>query len=113
MPSTTPYTAKRHMGKMKFDAIDKVSSQGIRRMANRGGTKRMSSLVYARVRTTMYTYLKNIVRSSMLMTRNSRRKTVSLDDVKRALKGHGRILYYTETTPKKTPKKKVSDPTEY
>jgi histone H4 len=91
--STKPGT-KRHTRKARKDGIDQVSAQGIRRMAHRGGVKRMSGLVYARTRATMQTFLANLVRDTLEVTRHAKRKTVFLGDVHRALALNGRRLYY-------------------
>lgn len=88
-------TAKRHMTKPRNDRIEGISSQGIRRMANRGGVKRMSGIVYEKTRQTMQKYLTNILRDTLEMTRYARRKTVFAGDVHRALRRNNRVLYGT------------------
>ncbi|KAJ7697456.1 hypothetical protein B0H17DRAFT_1052243 [Mycena rosella] len=82
----------RHISRssMEFDATTKPA---IKRLARRGGVKRMSGLVFEETRGSLHTYLKGVVRDTVLYTGHADRTTVSSEDVKRALRWSGRTLY--------------------
>ncbi|KAJ7093709.1 hypothetical protein C8R44DRAFT_394911 [Mycena epipterygia] len=65
----------------------------IRRVARRGGVKRMSGLMYEKTRGSLACYLRGLIGDTVLHTEHSYRTTVSSDDVKHALRRSGRILY--------------------
>jgi len=58
--------AKRHRVKKSanHEPLDRISKPGIRRLASRGGTKRVSKYIYPRARETAQTYLTNIIRDA-------------------------------------------------
>jgi histone H4 len=85
--------AKRHKPQLRKDRIEGVSTMGIRRMARRGGVKRMAGTIYPRCRSTMMNYLTNIVRDSLVHMQHARRKTVFVKDVHAALRLNNRVLY--------------------
>ena len=84
--------AKRVRGNTK-DVILGITKPAIRRLARRGGVKRISGLIYEETRNTLKTFLENIVRDSVTYTEHARRKTVTAMDVVYALKRQGRSLY--------------------
>ena len=84
--------AKRHKQKMK-DNILGVTKPAIRRLARRGGVKRISGLIYEETRNVLKTVLENVVRDTVTYTEHARRKTVTAMDVVYALKRQGRVLY--------------------
>lgn len=63
------------------DAILGVTKPSIRRLARRGGVKRISSLLYEETRGTLVLFLKAIVRDAVTYTEHSKRKTVTALDV--------------------------------
>lgn len=65
----------------------------IRRLARRGGVKRVSDGVYGEVRDFVDHFLNIIVRDVGVYTEHAKRKTVTPMDVIYALKRHGRSLY--------------------
>ena len=84
--------AKRH-NKPKRDAIVGVTKPAIRRLARRGGVKRISGLMYDETRTVLRSFLTNVVRDSVTYCEHARRKTVTSLDVVYALKRQGKTLY--------------------
>ncbi|KNC31949.1 hypothetical protein FF38_04048 [Lucilia cuprina] len=78
--------AKRH-GKMLRDNIQGITKLAIRRLARRGGVKRISGLIYEETRG------KNDIRDAVTYTEHAKRKTVAAMDVVYALKRQGRTLY--------------------
>jgi len=84
--------AKRHR-KILRDNIQGVTKPAIRRLARRGGVKRISGLIYEEVRGVLRVFLENVIRDAVTYTDHARRKTVSALDVVYALKRQGRSLY--------------------
>merc|ERR1712224_1095589 len=65
----------------------------IRRLARRGGVKRISGLIYEETRGVLEVFLENVIRDAVTYTEHARRKTVTAMDVVYALKRPGRTLY--------------------
>merc|ERR1712226_326494 len=84
--------AKRHR-KILRDNIQGITKPAIRRLARRGGVKRISGLIYEEVRHVLKTFLEDVIKDSVTYTEHSRRKTVTAQDVIYALKRKGRTLY--------------------
>lgn len=84
--------AKRHR-KVLRDTIQGVTKPAIRRLARRGGVKRISGLVYEETRGVLKTFLENMIRDAVAYTEHAHRKTVTALDVIMALKRNGRTLY--------------------
>uniref|UniRef100_A0A4W2G642 Histone H4 n=1 Tax=Bos indicus x Bos taurus TaxID=30522 RepID=A0A4W2G642_BOBOX len=74
--------AKRHR-KVLRDNIQGITKPAIRRLARRGGVKRISGLIYEETRGVLKVFLEN----------HAKRKTVTAMDVVNALKSQGRTLY--------------------
>jgi histone H4 len=70
-----------------------ITKPAIRRLARRGGVKRISGLIYEETRNVLKTFLENVVRDAVTYTEHARRKTVTALDVIYALKRQGRALY--------------------
>ena len=85
--------AKRHQTKQIKEVIMGITKPAIRRLARRGGVKRISSLVYDETRLVLRSFLENVVRDSVTYTEHAKRKTVTALDVVYALKRQGRTLY--------------------
>lgn len=66
---------------------------GIRRLARRGGIKRISDGVYSEVRDFVDYFLNTIVKDSAIFAEHAKRKTITAMDVIYALKRSGRSLY--------------------
>ena len=84
--------AKRHR-KVLRDNIQGITKPAIRRLARRGGVKRISGLMYEETRTVLKTFLEQVVRDAVCYTEHARRKTVTALDVVYALKRQGKTLY--------------------
>lgn len=84
--------AKRHKKQSK-EVILGITKPAIRRLARRGGVKRISALIYEEARNVLRNFLENVVRDSVTYTEHARRKTVTAMDVVYALKRQGRSLY--------------------
>ena len=70
-----------------------VTKPAIRRLARRGGFKRISSLIYDETRLVLRSFLINVIRDSVAYSEHAKRKTVTALDVVYALKRQGRTLY--------------------
>lgn len=66
---------------------------GIRRLARRGGVKRISDGIYDDTRNFVDQFLKLIIKDSTIFAENSRRKTITAMDIVYSLKRCGRTLY--------------------
>ena len=73
--------------------IEGVTKPAIRRLARRGGVKRISSFIYDDSRQVLKGFLEGIVRDAVTYTEHARRKTVTAMDVVYALKRQGRTIY--------------------
>lgn len=70
-----------------------ITKPAIRRLARRGGVKRIAADIYEETRVILRGFLDNVVRDSITYTEHARRKTVTAMDVVYALKRQGRTLY--------------------
>jgi len=70
-----------------------ITKPAIRRLARRGGVKRISRLIYEEIRGILLVFLENVIRDVVIYTEYARRKTVTALDVVHALKRQGRTLY--------------------
>jgi histone H4 len=103
--SNAPTSSGVKKGKLKIgprrhhkvirDNIQGVTKPAIRRLARRGGVKRMSGQVYEEARGVLKVFLERLIRDAITYTEHARRKTVTVNDVVYALKRQGRTLYVT------------------
>merc|ERR1712000_72297 len=84
--------AKRHRKILK-DNIQGITKPAIRRLARRGGVKRISAMIYEETRGVLKTFLEGVIRDAVTYTEHAKRKTVTSLDVVYALKRQGRTLY--------------------
>jgi histone H3/H4 len=84
--------AKRHR-KVLRDSIQGITKPVIRRLARRGGVKRISGLIYEETRGVLKVFLENIICDAVTYCEHARRKTITAMDVVYALKRQGRTLY--------------------
>eukprot|EP00116_Pleurobrachia_bachei_P019421 sb/3479683/ len=97
--------AKRHR-KILRDNIQGITKPAIRRLARRGGVKRISGLIYEETRGVLKVFLENVIRDAVTYCEHAKRKTVTAMDVVYALKRQGRTLYgfgvkrYTDGLPR-------------
>lgn len=88
-------SGKRHGGgkKPSRSSLEGITKPAIRRLARRGGVKRISSFIYDDSRQVLKGFLEGIVKDAVTYTEHARRKTVTAMDVVHALRRHGRTLY--------------------
>ena len=84
--------AKRHM-KMLRDNIQGITKPAIRRLARRGGVKRISGVIYEETLGDLKVLLENVIRDAVTYTEQAKGKTVTVMVVVYALKRQGRTLY--------------------
>ena len=75
------------------NTIQGISKPSIRRLARRGGVKRVNGQIYDEIRGVLKSFLENVIRDSVVYTEHAQRKTVTAMDVVHALKRQGRTLY--------------------
>ena len=73
--------------------IEGITKPAIRRLARRGGVKRISHFIYEDTRHVLKNFLESVVRDTIAYTEHARRKTVTAMDVVYALKRQGRTIY--------------------
>jgi len=83
---------KRHRNRAK-DVILGITKPAIRRLARRGGVKRISELVYDEIRLALRNFMDAIIKDAVVYTEHAKRKTVTAMDIVYALKNRGRFLY--------------------
>jgi histone H4 len=86
-------SGKRTSRKTLKETILGITKPAIRRLARRGGVKRISSLVYIETRQVLKGFLENVIRDSVTYTEHAKRKTVTALDVVYALQRQGKTLY--------------------
>ena len=84
---------KRHAKKTTRANIEGITKPAIRRLARRGGVKRISTFIYDDTRAVLKNFLESVVKDSVTYTEHAKRKTVTALDVVYALKRQGRTLY--------------------
>lgn len=86
--------AKKHVkGAAQKLKPGNVTNGAIRRLARRGGVKRISFNVHDNVRSYINDFLDKVVRDSLTFCEHSKRRTISALDVVYALKKNGRVIY--------------------
>ncbi|XP_076274849.1 histone H4-like [Rhynchophorus ferrugineus] len=80
--------AKRHRKVLRYN-IQGITKPAIRRLARRGGVKRISGLIYEETRGVIKVSLEDVIRD----TEHAKRKTVTAMVVVYTLKRQGRTLY--------------------
>jgi histone H4 len=63
-----------------------ITKPAIRRLARRGGVKRISGLIYEETRGVLKVFLEGVIRDAVTYTEHAKRKTVTSLDVVYALK---------------------------
>lgn len=86
------FSAMRHRRVLR-ESIQGITKPAIRRLARRGGVKRISALVYDETREALREFLKTQIYAASTYAEHARRKTVTAMDVVYALKRNGRKLY--------------------
>lgn len=70
-----------------------ITKPDIRRLARRGGVKRISEATYEIIRSVLKVFLENVISDAVLYTEHAKRSTVTALDVTYALRRRGRTLY--------------------
>ena len=70
-----------------------ISNLAIRRLARRGGVKRISELIYDETRIILRAFIEKVLKGVIVYTEHANRKTVTSWDIIYALKSQGRCLY--------------------
>ncbi|TKA82367.1 hypothetical protein B0A55_01400 [Friedmanniomyces simplex] len=73
-------TAKRHR-KILRDNVQGVTKGDIRRLARRGGVKRISGMIYEETRSVLKQFLERVLKDTCAIVENCGRKTVTTPDV--------------------------------
>ena len=86
-------SANKRQKKVLKENVKSITKGAIRRLARRGGVKRISSEIYEEVRKVLKSFVEGVVRDATAYTEHAKRKTVTALDVVYALRKRGRILY--------------------
>jgi histone H4 len=92
-PKRFKYANKR--GSVIGSNCDGLTRPAIRRLARRGGVKRISDDTYEAAQTAQRIFLELVIRDAVLYTEHARRKTVTTMDVIYSLKRQGKTLFPT------------------
>ena len=72
--------------KRRLHGVEGITKPAIRRLARRGGVKRISGLIYEETRGVLKAFLEGVIRDAVTYTEHAKRKTVTSLDVVYALK---------------------------
>ena len=86
-------TTSHYRSRVLRGKIQGISRPVIRRLARRGGIRRITELIYDETRIALKNYLTRLVEDSMMITQRANRKTVTAMDILYALKREGKTLY--------------------
>ena len=79
--------------KIKVKHIQGITRNDIKRLARRGGVKRLNADIYDETRDAMKLFLTSVLADTLRITDSAKRKTISAADVVYALKKQGTTLY--------------------
>lgn len=74
-------------------ALQGITKPAIRRLARRGGVKRISGLVYDETRNYLKSFLTEVLRDTATYAEHAKRTTIKPLDIVYALRRQGRTLY--------------------
>ncbi|XP_069476298.1 uncharacterized protein [Ambystoma mexicanum] len=74
------------------DSMRGITKPAIRRLARRGGVKRISDLVYEEACNMLKVFMENVIRVAVIYAEHAKRETVTAMDMVYALKQQGRTL---------------------
>ena len=83
---------KRHRTILR-ENIAGITKPAIRRLARRGGVKRISGLIYEETRSCLMVFLRGIIHDAIQYADCAKRRTIVALDVVHALKRRGRTIY--------------------
>jgi histone H4 len=95
-PGTKLFPGKkryRHKRVLRDNIFETMTKPAIRRLARRGGVKRISGGMYNEIRASLKVFLEDVLRVAVWYTTHDRCVTLSAMDIVRALKRQGRTLY--------------------
>ena len=90
---------KKNLGKARVNnslherTLSGITKPAIRRLARRGGVKRISKPIYDEIRQELRIFLESTLRDAMTYCEHAKRKTMKPLDIVYALKRKGRDLY--------------------
>lgn len=87
-----PGTIRRHRRVLR-DGMDGITKASIRRLARRGGVKRISGMIYEESRAVLRSFLYRIIGPAVLYSQHAHRKTITARDIVHSLKREGSTLY--------------------
>ena len=93
LPKKSQGGTQKKYRKVLRDNIQGITKPALRRLARRGGVKRISGLIYEETRGVLKTMLEGVIRDAVTYTEHAKRKTVTSLDVVHALKRQGHPLY--------------------
>ncbi|TFB03232.1 hypothetical protein CCMA1212_004485, partial [Trichoderma ghanense] len=79
--------------KILRDTIQGISTFVYRRLARRGGVKRISGTIYEEMRKVLKIFLEDVLRDACTYVEYRNAKTVTVEDVLHSLRRRGRTLY--------------------
>ncbi|TXG51271.1 hypothetical protein EZV62_023795 [Acer yangbiense] len=79
---------KRH-----YKVLQGITKLAIRRLAHRGGVRRINGLIYEETHRVLKIFLENVIRNAVTYTEHAKRKMVTTMHVVYVLKRQGRTLY--------------------
>jgi len=74
-------------------AVEGITKQDIRRLARRGGVKRISGLIYDDLRTVLKVFLQKLIGGAVIYAEHAHRRTIMVNDVVHSCKRNGITLY--------------------
>jgi histone H4 len=86
-------SSKRVTKKVLKENTKGITKGSIRRLARRGGVKRISGLLYEEVRGVLSAFVEKVVHGATAYAEHAHRKTVTALDVVQSLKRDGKLLY--------------------
>jgi len=84
---------KRHRVSRRKDDVVDITKPALRRLARRGGIKRVSGSLYKESRDQIKTFLEQLIKDGLIYMGYRKRSTLSRDDIKEALRRQGRTFY--------------------
>ena len=88
-----PMRKKNKGAKTRTQLLNGISKGDIRRVARRGGVKRISRGIYPCARNALLDWLNGVVKDSLVFMEHAKRSTVRATDVVYALKRRGQNMY--------------------
>ena len=93
-PKTTLGVQKRFRKRKILGVEANISKSGLRKLARRGGVKRVSGAVYPVARDALLDFLTGCIEKSALYAGHRRAKTITFQDVMYGIKAHtGKTVY--------------------